>query len=153
MEQWPWFERCTYIGKSFNMKSGETYSFIVAGEPTWLSENIRIIDQKRGYGYSMQLMSVVLAILMFITFYTTRERVLPPQRSRNHPNKILKICLAIDRGGIAYYGVISLLITPLNKVLSLSILPIIYTQLLASILSCRLNVSFYCRCNFNDTFK
>jgi hypothetical protein len=36
------------------MKSGETYSFIVAGESNLTPENIRIIDQKRGYGYSMR---------------------------------------------------------------------------------------------------
>ncbi|MDC0008339.1 MFS transporter [bacterium] len=67
------------VGKSFDMKSGETYSFIVAGEANLTPENLRIIDQKRGYSYSMRLMAVVLAILMFVTFYTTRERVLPPK--------------------------------------------------------------------------
>ena len=30
-----------------------------------------------GYSYSMRIMSVVLALLMIVTFYTTRERVLP----------------------------------------------------------------------------
>lgn len=67
---------------SFDMKSGETYSFIVAGESNLTSENLRIIDQRKGYSYSMRLMAVVLAILMFITFYTTRERVLPPKNQK-----------------------------------------------------------------------
>ena len=65
------------VSKSFDMESGKTYSFIVAGEPNLTSENLRIIDQKRGYSYSMRIMSVVLALLMIVTFYTTRERVLP----------------------------------------------------------------------------
>lgn len=72
-------ENVPTVGKSFDMKSGETYSFIVAGESNLTPKNLRIIDQKRGYSYSMRLMAVVLAILMFITFYTTRERVLPPK--------------------------------------------------------------------------
>ena len=45
------------VSKSFDMESGKTYSFIVAGEPNLTSDN--------------------LALLMFVTFYTTRERVLP----------------------------------------------------------------------------
>ena len=72
-------ENTPTVGKSFNMESGKTYSFIVAGESNLTSENLRIIDQKRGYSYSMRSMAVVLAILMFITFYTTRERILPPK--------------------------------------------------------------------------
>lgn len=67
------------VGKSFTMEAGKTYSFIVAGESDLSSENLRIIDQKRGYSDSMRSMAVILAILMFITFYSTRERVLPPQ--------------------------------------------------------------------------
>ncbi|WP_297707874.1 MFS transporter [uncultured Eudoraea sp.] len=72
-------ENTPTVGKSFNMESGKTYSFIVAGESNLTSENLRIIDQKRGYSYSMRSMAVVLAILMIITFYTTRERILPPK--------------------------------------------------------------------------
>lgn len=75
-------ENTPTVGKSFNMESGETYSFIVAGESNLTKENFRIIDQKRGYSYSMRLLSVVLAILMIITFLTTRERVLPPKEQK-----------------------------------------------------------------------
>lgn len=70
--------------KSFNMKSGQTYSFVVAGESNLTPKNLRIIDQKRGYSYAMRLMSVVLVILMFVTFYTTRERVLPPKNQETN---------------------------------------------------------------------
>jgi GPH family glycoside/pentoside/hexuronide:cation symporter len=72
------------VSKSFNMKSGETYSFIVAGESNLTPKKLRIIDQKRGYSYSMRLMAVVLAILMIITFYTTRERVLPSKNQETN---------------------------------------------------------------------
>jgi GPH family glycoside/pentoside/hexuronide:cation symporter len=65
------------VGKSFDMESGKTYSFIVAGESNLTTENLRIIDQKRGYSYSIRIMSVVLALLMIVTFFATRERVLP----------------------------------------------------------------------------
>ena len=77
-------ENTPTVGKSFNMESGVTYSFIVAGESNLTTENFRIIDQKKGYSYSMRLMSVVLAILMIITFYTTRERVLPPKGQKTN---------------------------------------------------------------------
>ena len=63
--------------KNFDMKSGETYSFIVAGESDLTPENLRIIDQRKGYSYAIRLLSVVLAIFMIITFLSTRERVLP----------------------------------------------------------------------------
>ncbi|MDB9948809.1 MFS transporter [Porticoccaceae bacterium] len=72
-------ENTPTVGKSFKMESGKTYSFIVSGESNLTSENMRIINQKRGYSYSMRSMAVVLVILMFITFYSTRERVLPPK--------------------------------------------------------------------------
>ena len=70
--------------KNFDMKSGETYSFIVAGESDLTSESLRIIDQRKGYSYSMRLLSVVLAILMIVTFLTTRERVLPPKDQKEN---------------------------------------------------------------------
>lgn len=87
-------ENTPTVGKSFNMETGETYSFIVAGEANLTPENLRIIDQKRGYSYSMSLMAVVLAILMFITFYTTRERVLPPKDQETNLKQDFKDLLA-----------------------------------------------------------
>jgi GPH family glycoside/pentoside/hexuronide:cation symporter len=113
-------------------------------------ENIRIIDQKRGYGYSMRLMSVVLAILMFITFYTTRERVLPLKIKKLIWKQDFRDLLAIDRGGRAYYGVIFLLITPLNKgIVIIYFTHYLHNQLLAaSYLVGLMLVS--CRCDFND---
>ena len=70
--------------KSFSMKANKKYTFIVEGENDLLESNISIIDQKEGYSNSMYLMSVFLAILMFITFYTTRERVQPPKTQKNN---------------------------------------------------------------------
>ena len=67
------------IGKTFSMKSNETYSFLVKGEENLSSENFRIINQKKGYTYSFYLMSIILILLMFVTFATTKERIKPPK--------------------------------------------------------------------------
>ncbi len=77
-------------GKSFPVKANETYAFIVSGEPDITSESISIIDQKEGYSNSMYVMSVFLTLFMFITFYTTRERVKPPKAQRNNLKQDLK---------------------------------------------------------------
>jgi glycoside/pentoside/hexuronide:cation symporter, GPH family len=66
-------------GKSFEMKKGTTYGFIVTGEKDLKEEDISIINQKQGYSKSMYVMSAILALLMFVTFYSTKERVLPPK--------------------------------------------------------------------------
>lgn len=65
--------------KSFEMKAGEKYAFIVEGEKEITKEAITIVDQKQGYSKAMYIMSALLALLMFITFATTKERVLPPK--------------------------------------------------------------------------
>lgn len=70
--------------KSFSMEANEKYTFIVEGESDLSESNISIIDQKEGYSNSMYLMSVLLALLMFITFYTTKERVQPPKTQKNN---------------------------------------------------------------------
>lgn len=77
-------------GKSFSMEADKQYTFVVEGEPGLIKENIRIIDQKRGYSRAMYLMSVFLTIFMFITFYTTRERVRPPKSQENNLVRDLK---------------------------------------------------------------
>lgn len=70
------------IGKSFSMEANKEYAFIVEGEKGLTKESISIIDQKQGYSYSMYSMSVLLGLLMFITFYSTKERVLPPKEQK-----------------------------------------------------------------------
>ena len=67
------------VGKTFSMKSNETYSFLVKGEENLSAENFRIINQKKGYTYSFYLMSIILVLLMFVTFATTKERIKPPK--------------------------------------------------------------------------
>jgi len=71
-------------GKSFSMEANKEYSFVVSGEDNLTKDNISIIDQKSGYSNSMYLMSVFLALLMFLTFYTTKERVQPPKTQKNN---------------------------------------------------------------------
>jgi GPH family glycoside/pentoside/hexuronide:cation symporter len=66
-------------GKSFHMEANKEYDFIVEGDATITKDSISIIDQKDGYSYSMYLMSVFLVISMFITFYSTKERIKPPK--------------------------------------------------------------------------
>ena len=69
--------------KSFEMKKGNTYSFLVSGEKEITKEDIVIVDQKKGYSTSMYIMSAILSLLMLVTFYTTKERVAPPQHQEN----------------------------------------------------------------------
>ena len=70
------------VGKSFSMEANTNYAFIVEGERDLTKEDFSIIDQKQGYSNSMYIMAVLLALLMFITFYSTKERVLPPKEQK-----------------------------------------------------------------------
>ncbi|MBZ4676151.1 MAG: transporter [Anaerophaga sp.] len=76
--------------KSFSMEAGLPYTFIVEGEPDLDESKITIIDQKEGYSKAIYLMSVLLAISLIITFYTTRERVSPPKTQETNLVKDLK---------------------------------------------------------------
>ena len=76
--------------KSFSMEADKKYSFIVSGEPNLTESSISIVDQNRGYSNSMYLMSVFLTFFMFITFYTTKERVQPPITQENNLKQDLK---------------------------------------------------------------
>ena len=77
-------------GKSFSIEEGEQYAFVVSGEKDLNISDFTIIDQKKGYSNSMYLMSVFLALFMFITFYTTKERVQPPKSQKNNLRKDFK---------------------------------------------------------------
>ena len=70
--------------KSFSVEADKKYSFLVEGEKDLTDKDISVIDQKRGYSNSMYLMSVFLALLMFVTFYTTKERIKPPTTQKNN---------------------------------------------------------------------
>ena len=69
--------------KSFSMEANKEYSFLVTGEETLVEDSFSLINQKKGYSQSMYLMSVFLAILMIITFLSTRERVKPPKAQKS----------------------------------------------------------------------
>ncbi len=77
-------------GKSFAMQADKEYAFIVTGEPDIVADSISLIDQKRGYSNSMYIMSIFLSLFMFITFYTTKERVQPPKSQKNDLKRDLK---------------------------------------------------------------
>lgn len=77
-------------GKSFRMEAGKAYAFIVTGEPGISEGKISLIDQKRGYGNSMYIMAFFLSLFMFITFYTTKERIQPPKAQKNNLKRDLK---------------------------------------------------------------
>ncbi|MEM6698394.1 MAG: MFS transporter, partial [Bacteroidota bacterium] len=68
--------------KSFQMEEGKQYAFVVEGEARLTADKIRVIDQTQGYSKAIYLLSILLAILMFITFATTKERVKPPSHQR-----------------------------------------------------------------------
>jgi len=77
-------------GKSFSMEAQKEYSFIVSGEENINAKSITIIDQKRGYSNSIYLLSVFLSLALFITFYTTKERVIPSKSQKTNLGKDLK---------------------------------------------------------------
>ncbi|TRX65675.1 MFS transporter [Flammeovirga kamogawensis] len=76
--------------KSFKMNAGEKYSFIVEGEDNLNAESISLINQKKGYSYSMYLMSAFLTLFMVITFYSTKERVKPPKAQKSNLKKDIR---------------------------------------------------------------
>jgi len=65
--------------KSFKMESNIPYSFIVTDESGLEKSQISVIDQRKGYGKSIYLLSIVMVLALFITFYYTKERVQPPK--------------------------------------------------------------------------
>ena len=69
---------------SFSMEADREYEFLVTGEGGLTAESISIIDQKKGYSNAIYLMSGFLALFMFITFATTRERVKPPREQKTN---------------------------------------------------------------------
>ena len=71
-------------GKSFEMQPNVKYMFIVTGEPNLTIDSFAIIDQKKGYSYSIYLMSVILSLAMFITFFSTKERIRPPKSQKSN---------------------------------------------------------------------
>lgn len=75
-------ENTSTNNKSFAMEEGNKYTFLLSGEKDITEDSITLIDQKSGYSTSMYIMSALLALLMLITFYTTRERVLPPKNQK-----------------------------------------------------------------------
>jgi len=70
--------------KSFTMEANKEYSLILSGEENITAKSISIIDQKKGYGNSMYLMSIFLAIFMIITFLSTKERITPPKEQKTN---------------------------------------------------------------------
>ena len=77
-------------GKSLPMEAGREYRFIVSGEENLTPKAVTVIDQKKGYSYSIYLLSVVLVISLIITFKTTRERVTPPKDQQTNLGRDLK---------------------------------------------------------------
>ena len=70
--------------KSFGLEANKEYSFIVTGEDGLTAESISLINQKKGYSQSMYLMSIFLVIFILITFFSTKERVLPPKNQKSN---------------------------------------------------------------------
>lgn len=95
--QFSWFDQAssqatreTANSVSFSMKADSNYVFLVEGEKDIVAEKISIIDQKRGYSNSIYIMAAFLSLFMFITFYTTRERVQPPKNQQTNLRQDLK---------------------------------------------------------------
>jgi GPH family glycoside/pentoside/hexuronide:cation symporter len=94
--QFSWFDQSGHTTReaassvSFSMKANSNYVFQVEGEKNLVAEKISIIDQKKGYSNSIYIMAAFLSLFMFITFYTTRERVQPPKNQQTNLRQDLK---------------------------------------------------------------
>ena len=77
-------------GRSFSMEADKKYTFLVTGEEDLAPKKITIIDQKKGYSNSIYILSVVLSVLMILTFASTKERVQPPKEQKTNLGKDLK---------------------------------------------------------------
>ena len=77
-------------GKSFSMKAGKNYKFLVVGEENLVPAHISIIDQKRGYSSAIYLLSVFLSLFLILTFASTRERVKPPKDQETNLGRDMK---------------------------------------------------------------
>lgn len=80
--------------KSFGLEANKEYSFLVAGEEGITAESISLINQKKGYSHSMYLMSIFLVIFILITFFSTKERVLPPKNQKSNLKQDFKDLIA-----------------------------------------------------------
>jgi len=74
-------------GKSFSVEADKKYAFIVEGVEKIEKKDITIINQKKGYSHSIYLLSIVLALSLIVTFYTTKERIKP---SKTQQTNLLK---------------------------------------------------------------
>ncbi len=72
------------FGKSFSIKAGETYNFMVEGEENLTTDKITLIDQSQGYSKAIYTLSTLLVLCMFITFHFTRERISPPKGQKEN---------------------------------------------------------------------
>ena len=70
--------------KSFTARAGERYTFVLTGEDDLTPADIKVIDQRSGYGKAVYLLSAFLAVFMIVTFLFTRERVSPPKAQKNN---------------------------------------------------------------------
>ncbi|KXX70564.1 MFS transporter [Flammeovirga sp. SJP92] len=73
--------------KSFLMEADFEYTFAVNGEENLTKESFSIINQKKGYSTAIYIMSVFLTLFMFVTFYSTKERIAPPKSQKTDLKK------------------------------------------------------------------
>ncbi len=76
--------------KSFAIQKDEAYVFVVEGEDDLSENSFKVIDQKKGYSYSIYLLSVFLAGFMLLTFFWTKERIKPSVKQQDNLWKDLK---------------------------------------------------------------
>lgn len=76
--------------KSFSAEAGKTYNFVAKGDEEITSESFRIVNQQKGYSTSIYVMSGLLALLLFLTFWGTRERVDAPKTQKTDLGADLK---------------------------------------------------------------
>jgi GPH family glycoside/pentoside/hexuronide:cation symporter len=76
--------------KSFAMQKNEPYTFVVEGEEGLKGDSFKVINQKKGYSYSIYLLSIFLAGFMVLTFLSTKERIKPSIQQQDNLWKDLR---------------------------------------------------------------
>lgn len=70
---------------SFSMIAEEAYQFFSTSEEIKLQKSdIQLIDQSKGYSQSMYALSIILAICLLITFFSTKERIVSAPKEESN---------------------------------------------------------------------
>ncbi len=75
---------------SFPMEANKKYYFIAYDVKELTVNKLQCINQKKGYQNSVYLLSVLLVIFLLLTYFSTKERVIPSQENQGRVREDIK---------------------------------------------------------------